>query len=78
MVWMNFVGSLGGWWADWPARQALDFGGGLLRAQEATIQSGHAFGGNQSRWTLHTHVACPSLCDGQIMFSATNERLWLV
>eukprot|EP01052_Picozoa_sp_SAG31_P066416 SAG31_NODE_25219_length_465_cov_20.934426_1_plen_58_part_10 len=58
---MNFVGSLGGWIADWPARQALELGRGLLRAQEATIQSGRVFDLNQSRWTLHTHVACPSL-----------------
>ena len=38
MVSMNFVGSLGGWIVDWPARQALELGWGLLRAQEATIQ----------------------------------------
>eukprot|EP01052_Picozoa_sp_SAG31_P078930 SAG31_NODE_38493_length_295_cov_2.352041_1_plen_38_part_10 len=38
MVLLNFVRRLGGWIVDWPARQALELGRGLLRAQEATIQ----------------------------------------
>ena len=66
VVWVNIMESLGGWWANWPARQALELGRVLLCAQEATIQSGLWFDLNQSRSTLQTHVACASLCDGQI------------